>query len=201
MKLITLENEMPVFNPEIRMIKEFNRILMRDRGSEGDSQGRKKSVALKELAFVYFYCVFDSRFDMYTTDDERNEAIRDAVGLPKEWEIDDIIIDAIKAYDKMMQTESMRLVNKARIAIQKFEDYLEDVDLTERNEKSGSLIHDAKKYRENVNGVAEMIKNLNAAKELVEKEIEDKYGASNKNKRRSLIEDENFHSLDTERRF
>lgn len=186
MKLVTLENEMPVFEPEIRTITEFNRILMRDKD-------RTKKFALKELAFVYFYCVFDSRFDYYSVEKERNDAIKRAVGLEDDWEKDSIINDAINCYTDLMQTESMRLVNKARAAIKKFEEYLEEVDLTERIKDDGGLLHNAKQYRENVNGIAEMIQNLNKAKDIVHKEIEDKFGK--KQKLRSLAE-ESFTQLE-----
>lgn len=198
MKLVALVDEMPVFSEEARTIKAFNDIIRRDRGSEGDSQGRKKQVAIAELGFIYFYCSFDSRFDLYDTDIERIEAIRITVGLPDTWQVDNIIKEAIKVYTDLMKTESMRLVNKARGAIKKYEDYLESVDLDERTKNDG-LVHDAKKYRENVNGVAEMIENLNKAKKLVEKEIEDKIGSGNGKKRdRSLIEDETFGEIDPE---
>ncbi len=187
MRLFELEDEMPVFSPEARTIKEFNAILRRDRGSKGDHDGRKKQHALKELSFIHFYCTFDSRFELYETEEERNEAIKVAVGLSEEWQPDDLIVAGIRRYTDMMQTESMGLVKQARSAIKKFEEYLETVDLNERNIKSGTLVHDSKKYRENVNGIPEMIENLNKSKKIVQKELEDLFGKASK-KQRSLAE-------------
>lgn len=170
MKLFELQNEIPVPSAEARTLKYFKALLDRDKS-------KNKKQALKELAFVYFACSFDSRFDSYDTFEETIEAVKTAVNLPEDWEMDDTVRMAIEQYQNSINTESMQLVNKARAAIKKFEEYLENVNLDERT-KSNTLVHKAKEYRENVNGVAEMIEKLNQAKILVEKEMVNKMGGN-----------------------
>ena len=46
----------------ILMIKEFAEILKRDRGSPGDTQGRRKLKAMKQLTYVYLMEDFLSPF-------------------------------------------------------------------------------------------------------------------------------------------
>jgi hypothetical protein len=178
MKLITLEDEMPIFSSEARTIIEFNRILMRD-------EDRKKKFALKELAFVYFYCSYDNRFELYDTENDRVEAIKASVDLPKDWVIDSIIQDAIKKYSYMMETESMGLVNETRKAIKKLKQFIENVDL-ESTTKSGSLIFSPKDLQAVIKDMPFMIESLNKAKSIVDKEQEDKLGKGKK--QRSLAE-------------
>lgn len=181
MKLITIENEMPVFNPEIRTIIEFNRILMRDKD-------KFKNNALKELAFVHFYCTYDSRFELYDTEDERIQSIITAVGLPDDWLVDEVIEEACVRYSDLMQTRTMKLAKSLRESVNKLEDFLDSVDLTETN-KSGNLVFDANKYHKSVQEMANTIKSLNEIDEIVEKEISEKLSGSKKEKRkeRSLV--------------
>jgi hypothetical protein len=118
MKLFEIVDEIPVPSAEVRTIKEFNRLITRDRGSEGDSQGRKKKRALQELAFVHWYCTFDTRFEnMQET--ERNASIANAVGLPEDWELDSDIRMAIERYSDMLTTESMPFVQSLRKGLNK----------------------------------------------------------------------------------
>lgn len=189
MKLVTIEDEMPVFNPEVRVIVEFNRILMRDKGSEGDADGRKKRFALRELAFVHFYCAFDSRFDLYDTEEERIEAIKKAVGLPDDWIKDSLIDDAINRYSDMMKTESMKLVENIRKAIQKLEGFIATHEVTDET-NSGTLVFGPDKMQKLIEGTPSMIRALNEAKQIVAKELEDMSG---KNKRIKSMAESSFN--------
>lgn len=197
MKLVQLIDEMPYFSEEARTIIQFNRILMRDKGSEGDSDGRKKKFALKELAFVYFYCSFDGRFQFYDTEKERIEAIKSVLGLPKEWVIDSVIEDAIKMYSYLTETESMALVKEARRAIKKLKEFIEDVDLNATT-KSGTLVFSPKDLQSVIKDMPYTIESLNKAKEIVQKELGDKLGKSDK-KVRSLVE-KDFNKLEEDYR-
>jgi hypothetical protein len=59
LKLVKLEDELPVFEPEVRGISVFKKIIERPARYKiaGDSDGRKKKLALMELLFIYFFTV------------------------------------------------------------------------------------------------------------------------------------------------
>ena len=80
-------------------IKEVRQILMRDKGSNGDSDGRKKLFAYKELGAVYWIADYRSpgRLNGY----EGKELIEDAIrnfDLPANWEPDIVVLNLIEKY-------------------------------------------------------------------------------------------------------
>lgn len=181
MRLITLENEMPVFNPEIRMIKEFKAILVRDKD-------KYKVNANKELAFIHFYCTYDSRFELYDNEEERIEAIITSVGLPEDWEYDSLIKQACTRYTDMMQTRTMKLAKSMRDSITTLENFLANVDLEERN-NSGNYVFDAVKYQNTIQKMADTIEAMAKVDEIIDKELSEKISGDKKvkKKERSLV--------------
>lgn len=118
--LITLEDDYPVFNPEARLIKEFLAIIVRDRGSKGDAQGRKKSLATKELAFVHFFTSLTSQQNINIEDEEeRTKAIKRELDLPDEWKIDKIVRDAIDKYADYQETPTSGILQTVRRTLNK----------------------------------------------------------------------------------
>lgn len=117
MKLITLEDDLPVFNPEARMIKEFLYLLTRDKGSKGDNDGRKKRLATKELAFVHFMGHHNSEFVLTVEESEREEKIRKFLDLPSDWKADKYVKEAIVVYQEMMETPSVVALQETREAL------------------------------------------------------------------------------------
>ena len=55
-KLFTMDANLKVElnKAELLLIPEFSALIRRDRGSEGDHDGRKKFHARKEFTFIYF---------------------------------------------------------------------------------------------------------------------------------------------------
>ncbi len=116
--LVTVEDEYPIFNPVARNIKEFLRIITRDKGSVGDAQGRKKLMALKELAFIALFSDLTSSYRIRNEDeDERTDELKKTLELPDDWVIDDVMRDAIKVYEDANQTPSSGLLEAVRKAV------------------------------------------------------------------------------------
>lgn len=128
MELVKIEDDMPVFNPQIRMIKEFKKLLERDKGTKGDHDGRKKRTATKELAFIYFYCTFDSRFEHFEGE-EKIDKIKEAVDLPTKWKVDDDMKKAIERYTFLMETASIRLYKRTIEALETLDPPAAPLDL------------------------------------------------------------------------
>lgn len=178
MKLFKLVDNLPVPSEEALLIKEFKKLITRDRT-------RDKSLGLKELGFVYYYCSFDTRFDAYRTEEERVEAIKTVLGLKEDWEIDSDLKLALERFSDMMITESLVLVQKMKNGIKKMEDFIDDLDLTERN-KSENYVFSAKDLQAVIKEMPNTIRALNEAKSIVEKELQDKFNTSTKTSK-SLI--------------
>lgn len=169
-QLFTVENDIPQISAEAMMIKEFKDLIRRDRGSEGDADGRKKFTARKELAFVYFF-LSDSRFEMYN-EEERIKTLREVLELPSEWSPDEKVWAAIDRYKMMLETRSSDLVKQAREALDKLRKFLQNVDLTETT-KSGSLLLKPKDVQSVIDGIPTTIEALQKAEKLVKAEREE----------------------------
>lgn len=80
-------------------IKEVRQILQRDKGSNGDADGRKKLMAYRELGFVYW--VADYRSPGNLNGYEGKALVDDAkrnFNLPDTWEPDKTVLDLIELY-------------------------------------------------------------------------------------------------------
>lgn len=176
MRLIeTSEEGLPVYSPEARTIKEFSLIIRRDRSKENDKNGRKKDIATKELAFVHFWCVFDSRYNLYDDIVEKSKRIADDVDLPKGWEPDQVVVDAINKYKDLITTRSSNLINRSDQLIKKMETFLDNLDL-EAITTTGAYKFPFKQAQDAVKNMPEMIESLQKAEKLVRKELEEQTG-------------------------
>jgi len=134
MKLIKRneDNELEIAD-EVLFISEFRTLVRRDRGSEGDTQGRKKLAAIKELAFIYFYIDFNSPYSAYRTnkillDDIRFIKVRNAVGLPEDWVPDEIVDKACDRYKEMQYTLELAFLEAAQDSAHGIIDYFKTID-------------------------------------------------------------------------
>lgn len=99
------------FEPEVFSIKEFNKIVKRDR-----SKG--KTIATAELSYVWFYCDYRSDFLQIIDEDERSiEIINSLSGIPKDWKPDVLVLEAINRYKKLSETVASRMLEDARTMI------------------------------------------------------------------------------------
>jgi hypothetical protein len=82
-------------------IKEVRTILMRDKGSPGDSDGRDKLFAYKELGAVYWLADYRSpgRMQGYEGQDLLDDAIRN-FELSANWKPDSVVRNLITIYEK-----------------------------------------------------------------------------------------------------
>lgn len=129
-KLITLEDNKPIFNPEVRMFTPFRKIIERDKGSKGDADGRKKSTATKELAFIYWFADPRSNYkESYQDERERTEKIKKLLGLDDKWEIDSVIQEAVDFYTEEIKDDfDIGFLEDAIAAAEKTREYFRNVD-------------------------------------------------------------------------
>jgi hypothetical protein len=171
-KLISLEGEWPVFNPEVRMFAPFRKILERDRGKKsetgiyekGDADGRKKAIATKELAFIYWFCDPRSSYvESYQDLQLREEKVKILLDLPSNWKAVDVIKEAISFYLEEIENDFDVKYLAANInATENTMKYLEQVDYTKLDSK-GNLMYkptEVVKTIKEAGGVLESLKIL-----------------------------------------
>lgn len=140
-KLIVLENDTPIFNPEVKMFIPFRRLIERDKGGKitdveyekGDTDGRRKYRAIKELAFIYWFADPRSPYrEQYTNLKDREKSIKLKVGLDERWKIDEDIQAAIDFYEQEVKDDyDIRSIDDAIIADSKTGEYLRNVDYSQ----------------------------------------------------------------------
>jgi hypothetical protein len=171
-KLIILEGEFPIFNPEVRMFAPFRKILERDKGKKsdrgiyetGDADGRRKAIATKELAFIYWFCDPRSSYvESYQDLQLREEKVKTLLDLPANWKIDEVIKDAVRFYLEEIENDfDVKYLQANIIATENTMKYLENVDYNARDTK-GNLLYkptDVVKTIKEAGGVLESLKTL-----------------------------------------
>ena len=133
---------------------------------------KNKTLALKELAFIFFYSDYKSDFSDILNEEEKKQEIKTIVELPEKWEPSEDIKEAIKFYKKRQQTPSMQLLEAALSFVQKLKVFYTEVDLNERDERTGKLIHSISQLQKGASEIGELTSLLERLKESIAKEVE-----------------------------
>lgn len=173
-------------------IKEVKEILVRDRGSDGDSDGRKKLFAYKELGAVYWMADYRSpgRMRGYEGKDLINDAIRN-YDLPVDWMPDDVVLSLIDLYkynnDGGVAAEALTeisstlniMVRTIRVIRERLNTKLGSAGLTEADLQG--LIALQNELLELATQIPKKIKEIAIAKEMLRQEEDNKeIGRGNK---------------------
>lgn len=177
MKLFQLDESYNViFEPQVALLKPFAAIIKRDRT-------KNKTMASKELAFVYFYCDIKSDYMIHTDEAIREMAIKGDLLLKKTWKIDKVMTEAIDFYNSTsVSITSTILKDSTYVASKlsaKMKEAVDDDDLD---------IADIDKLLNGIKKMPEVIKSLQAAEQAVLKEIQEQNGRLG-SKEKALFED------------
>jgi len=181
MNLFEIENNVVTFSPQALMVVPFRAIWDADESED-------KLVAHAEMAFVYY--MSDERSDfMHILDyEERAEEVKRFIDLPDGWTGSrKEIVRAIGFYTKMSETTSTGLLQSTRLVIQKISQFLDNVNMDERDERTKKPIHDIGKITSAVEKIPKLIKAMNEIEKEVIKEKQLK--AQSGNRTQSMFED------------
>lgn len=167
MKLFEMKEFQLRVNEETWGLLPFKTILKRDKN-------RNKELAFKEVLFIYYYTDIRSDY-VYIVDDKirEKEIIKD-IGLPENWKIDIIILEAIKFYNSMSLSPIAKLYKSSLKAADDISKYLENADiiLAERTDK-GSVVTQLSTVTSALKSVPGIMKDLKSAyKEVLSEQIE-----------------------------
>jgi hypothetical protein len=149
-------------NAGVATVKEFKRLVTRDKD-------RFKKLAFKELAYVYLTIDYRSPF-FNEKEDRRIPLIKKELGLPDDWEPDEAVKEAIARYELLMETPIIRLLKKARLTIEKMEEYFDQVDFTERNDKTNALVFTPKEVLNAIAEIGDAHQGLDKLEDMIKKD-------------------------------
>jgi len=164
MKLLTSNDGFNVeINPELYAIKEFANLL----------ESRKdKALLVKEISYIYFFYDMATDFQFETNELARNKDVIQYIGLPDDWQPDELVNEAIKAFKYLSQTVSSKLLKTAYMAINKIQEQLESINLNERD-KSGKPIWNIKQIQDTINAMPMVMERIEKAEKQFIKSQED----------------------------
>jgi hypothetical protein len=137
---------------ECLLVSEFKAVWDRDRH-------RNKSSALEELAYVYFMVDYQSPYRAYPPGD-RGKQIRNDIIARERWSEDKLVRDAMKKYDELQQTPTLRFLMAAEGALEKITTRLRDVTFSDDKDISAIVkaISDSKKLVADIEDLKERVK-------------------------------------------
>lgn len=169
-ELIKVKDNYATPNPELRAIPVFRDIITRDRGSEGDHDGRKKLKASKEFAWIYF--MYDPLSPYQALEEEeRMEKVGDVIFEDKKYKPDSTLQDAVARYKEMVDSLPVKMLSAAREASQNLIKYLKNVDLTDEDEK-GKPKHKVNDVIRALEKMGEVVDSLEKLEERVKRNKE-----------------------------
>ena len=165
MKLFEMKNWKVTVREEVFLLEPFKKLLDKDKSKD-------KSIAMKELAFIWFFIDFKSDFRNTVNEQDRMKEIIKHVGLPKEWKIDADVIEAMKFYDKMQETLTLKMIKAAYQAVDKINKFFETIDLA-TTDRSGKPKYNAKQLADTIRQIGPIRKSLQELEIQAKKEMED----------------------------
>lgn len=185
MKLFYMKNWDLHVQEEAWGLSSFKKLLDRDKTKD-------KTVCMKEMMFIYFFCDIKSDF-LILPETERIVALKSEINLPDKWVIDAAVQEAIDLYKKYSQTTIQRLYQQALKSAQDVGNYLENTDvlLAERNER-GQPVTDIAKVTTSLQRIPKLMSDLKASYKEVVKEQEDMEGKKKGSRTMGMFEDMNF---------
>ena len=171
MQLLLLDDTLRAYPaPEVAYIKEFRALIKRDRGGVGDTQGRKKLRAVRELTYIYHCISHQSPYANTHFQYREEKAKHDIFGEKSTWQPDELVIDAMQKYEEMSSTPSVDLLKAGIRASQKLIAYFDDVDLTLLDEKD-KPIYSSRDLVMNLANLGKVVEGLLKLQEQVEKDL------------------------------
>ena len=163
MKLFKMTDQSLIIADEAYTLKAFKALWDRD-------TTKGKDLATMELAFVYFYTDTRSDYQYLTDDEERAAAIKEGIGLPESWCIDEDVQYAIDFY-KSFKTTNCIALERAKSALNNLSKYASEASLMEITDRDTASI--ATSVSKIVRDMPSLVKSIQETELLVQQELED----------------------------
>ena len=143
---------------------------------------------MQMASVIYFYADPRSSYSYIIDDQERLNEIIIQEGLPSNFTLSPKLLEAIECYKKHVITSSYKLLQSTKVAINKLSDFLENVDLNEKDEK-GRIVYTISSITQAIKQIPQLSKDLLEAERIVTKEIEEAGRARGGSETKTIFED------------
>ncbi len=163
MKLFDLKARVVIVSPEALLIPEFKDLWSRDKSKD-------KLKAYRELSYVYFISDYKSPYRSSLTEDKLHEVVAKDFMKDEKYKACPKVLAAIDKYKELQKTPSMLLLDASVQTVHKLINYLQDIDLNERD-KSDKPIYKPSDVTSSLKNIGGIVESLAKVRESVEKEV------------------------------
>lgn len=157
----------------ILLVKEFDALLESKRNiTKTDKTGKQKLLAFKELKYIYLFFDWNSPYFSFSEQSRNKEALVDSKLTDEEYN-DPIFREACKKYNEIQNSSlEVRMLKSAMNAVENQINYLDNVDLQERDPVTGKPIFKSKDLIIEIKGCKDIITSLRELEKQVKTGIE-----------------------------
>jgi hypothetical protein len=144
MKILKLNDDLDLEIPtELLEIETFKILIKRPKIGRGDTDGRKKLIAKKELAYVFHMADPNSKYYNYSEEERKVKLKQDLFENIVEWEPDAEVQACIDKYRELSKTPSLHAVDSMLNSLHECNDIIIEItkqlkqDLKDGKHKSG----------------------------------------------------------------
>jgi len=162
-ELFDLKNRRVTVAPQALWIPEFKDIWEAD---ESDN----KDIAMNELAYVYYIADYKSPYLSALTPDLVAQTVAKDFMKDSNYEPNELVLKAIAKYKELKLTPSMLLLNASLKTVHNLIDYMENVDLQERDQH-GKPLYKPNDVTGSLAKIGGIVDSINKVRSNVEREI------------------------------
>jgi len=167
------QDRVMIDEPEILLVKEFSDLLDEKRNKcKEDPTGKKHLRAYRDLTYIWLATDWGS---FYANDPERirhEQALSDAGITEEEYQKDEVLRAAKAKYIELQNSNlAIRSLSAAKTSVNKFIDYFNSLDPTERDIETNKPIFKVKDLMAEVNQLSGLIDQLQILEQKAKKEM------------------------------
>lgn len=167
-----VNNRIELNVPEILLVREFARLMDKDRNiTKEDPQGKYSLRAFKEFTYIWLAIDWQSIYSDYMEQDRHNEALRDS-GLTEEEFNNPEFRAACRKYREIQESNrSIRLLRAAQITADKFVNYFMNIDPEERDVETNKPIYKVKDIMTEISNLSKVSEELKILESQCKKDL------------------------------
>lgn len=160
------EGNKVIISPDLLSIEVFYKIWRRDK------TGPKKR-ARGELSLIWYTKAYTSPYvkQGLSEEDIIKELKTDSI-LSTNWKMDDLVKEGLAKYEELNYTQSMYLLNDAKVAVNSLRNYFKDVNLLD-TDKNGKPVHNIAQFKSAITSIGEVNSSLKKLEKEINKELAD----------------------------
>ena len=161
--LFDLKDRKVIVSAEALLIPEFKDIYSRDKSKD-------KAKAIQQLSYVYFIADYKSPYVSSLSPDALKRVVGKDFMKDEGYKPDSKVSAAIDKYKGLQKTPSMLLLDASLQTVHNLTDYLQNVDLQERD-KNDKPIYKPSDVTNSLSKIGAIVDSLNKVRANVEREI------------------------------